>query len=82
MGLRVSEEEGREEPMRPLLRPAEAARILGVSRSQIYRLAALGEIAHVRVGRSVRFRLEDLERFVERRRVAAVWEQERSGDRP
>ncbi len=82
MGLRVSGEEGREEPMRPLLRPAEAARILGVSRSQIYRLAALGEIPHVRVGRSVRFRLEDLRAFVERRRVAAAWEHERSDEHP
>ncbi|GIU97414.1 MAG: hypothetical protein KatS3mg013_1217 [Actinomycetota bacterium] len=70
---------GREERMKPLLKPAEAARMLGVSRSQIYHLAATGEIAHVRVGHSVRFRLEDLERYIERRRVAAAWEEEPPG---
>ena len=37
-----------------LLRPEEAAKVLGVGRSRIYRLLADGVIPGIRVGRSVR----------------------------
>jgi excisionase family DNA binding protein len=37
-----------------LLRPREVARLLGLSRSGIYRMITRGELPHVRLGRSVR----------------------------
>lgn len=37
-----------------MLRPAEAARLLGISRSHLYRLAAAGSIPAVRLGTAIR----------------------------
>ena len=42
----------------------EAAAYLGVSLSTIHRLTRAGELAHVRVGRLIRFRREDLDAFL------------------
>jgi excisionase family DNA binding protein len=39
---------------RLLLRPAEAAEAIGVSRSRVYELLASGELPSIRVGRTVR----------------------------
>ena len=47
-----------------LLKPAEAARFLAVSERTVKRLTARGELPHVRVGRSMRFIMEDLLAFV------------------
>jgi excisionase family DNA binding protein len=55
-----------------LLKPTEAAEVLGVGRSKIYALLAAGELPAVRVGHSVRVPLADLRRWVEER--AAVRE--------
>ncbi len=49
-----------------LLKPAEAASILRISRSLVYRLIADGQLASVRFGRIVRVRSEDLEQFIRR----------------
>lgn len=49
---------------RLLLRPDEAAEILGVGRSKIYALLASGEVPSVRVGHSVRIPFEALRRWV------------------
>ncbi len=51
---------------RLLLRPDEAAEVLGVGRSKIYALLASGEVPAVRVGRSVRVPVEALRRWVDR----------------
>jgi len=47
-----------------LLRPNEAAELLGVGRSTIYALLASGDVPSVRVGRSVRLPLEALKQWV------------------
>lgn len=47
-----------------LVDASEAGRLLGQGRSTILKLAARGEIPAVRIGRSVRFRVSDLEAFV------------------
>ena len=47
-----------------LLRPNEAAELLGVGRSTIYALLASGDVPSVRVGRSVRLPLEALRQWV------------------
>ena len=50
-----------------LLRPQEAAELLGVGRSKVYALLAAGEIPSVRVGKSVRVPAAALRRWVEER---------------
>ena len=47
-----------------LLRAEEVARILGISRSFAFLLMRRGDIITVRIGRSVRVRPQDLERFI------------------
>jgi excisionase family DNA binding protein len=49
-----------------LLRPDAAGAYLGCARSTVYRLVRQGRLAAVRPfgGGEIRFRLEDLERFV------------------
>ena len=49
-----------------LLRPTEAARLLSVGRSTLYELVAKGAIPGViRVGRSIRFSLKALQKWIE-----------------
>jgi excisionase family DNA binding protein len=48
-----------------LLRPKEAAEILQLSQVQIYRLVRQGELPAVVIGKSVRFRANQLADFVE-----------------
>ena len=47
-----------------LLKPSEAAIFLAVSERTVKRLTARGELPHVRVGRLMRFVLEDLLAYV------------------
>lgn len=47
-----------------LMTVKEAAALLAVSARKLYRMAALGRVPHMRVGRSLRFRREDLERWL------------------
>ena len=48
-----------------LLRPSEAAELLGVSRSKVYELLARGVLPRVRVGLSLRIPVQALRRWVE-----------------
>jgi excisionase family DNA binding protein len=48
-----------------LLRPEEAGRILGFSRSKVYGMLAAGELPSVRLGKSVRVPRAALEKFIE-----------------
>jgi excisionase family DNA binding protein len=48
-----------------LLTPEQVADMLAISKRQIYRLAAMGELRHVRMGKLVRFREVDVESYVE-----------------
>ena len=58
---------------RAALSADEAAEYLGVSLSTIHRLTRAGELAHVRVGRLIRFRREDLDSFLAERSTTK-WE--------
>jgi excisionase family DNA binding protein len=55
--MKVSEE-------RDLLRPRDAARKLGLSIPHIYTLAAAGTLPSIKLGRAVRFRPADVDRFI------------------
>lgn len=48
-----------------LLRGGEVAQILSVSKAHAYQLMAAGKIPTVHLGRSVRVRPEDLEKYLE-----------------
>ena len=50
---------------RLLIRPVEAFEMIGVSRSTGYALISAGEIPSVRIGRSVRVPVEQLQAWVE-----------------
>lgn len=55
------------------LRPEEAARLLGTSRSKVYLLVAAGELPSVRLGaRGVRIPLGALRQWLEEHTTAAV----------
>ncbi|RJO64974.1 MAG: DNA-binding protein [Candidatus Omnitrophota bacterium] len=53
-----------DEEIERLLKPADVAAILGVSRTQAYRLMGR-ELPAVRFGNTVRVRRADLEKFIE-----------------
>ena len=57
--------------LEPLLTITEAAEVLGVQRSTIYRLLRDSDLVAVRVGKRLRFRPSDLEDYLERHREAA-----------
>lgn len=52
--------------LRPLVTVKVASQLLGLCERKIGQLADAGEIPRVRIGRSVRFRPEDLKAFIER----------------
>lgn len=54
----------------PVLSINEAAAVLGVERSTIYRLLRTGELQAIRVGQRRRFRPEDIDAYLERNREA------------
>jgi len=49
-----------------LLRPAEAAEVLSISRSKVYELIAAGVLPYVRVGGSVRLPAQQLRVWIEK----------------
>jgi excisionase family DNA binding protein len=49
---------------RLLLRPVEAAELIGLGRSKVYALLASGELPSVRIGGSVRIPLDALRAWV------------------
>ena len=51
-------------PVRLLLRPEEAAEAIGVSRAKFYELMALGVIRSIKVGRSRRVPVAELNAWV------------------
>ena len=48
-----------------LLTPKEAASTLSISARKLWGLTASGEIPHVRIGRSVRYPVDDLQRWID-----------------
>ena len=69
--MTTTEDESDVPPARLLLTVPEAARLLAVGRTSVYQLVWDGEITPVRIGRSVRFTLAELERFVNERAPAS-----------
>jgi excisionase family DNA binding protein len=59
---------------RLLLRPDEAAIVLGLARSTLYALLARGELPSLRVGNSLRVPAAELREWVERRTSAVTRE--------
>lgn len=57
---------------RMLLRPSEVADLLGLGRSKTYQLLHCGELRTIRIGKSLRVRSEDLEKWLDQ--VAAEQE--------
>lgn len=60
------------ESERLLLRPAEAASMLGISRSRCYQMLQRGELPAFRLGGSIRVPLEDLRRMISNRDAGAA----------
>jgi excisionase family DNA binding protein len=56
-------------PQQSLLSPDEVAQLLGVTRKTVYRFAAAGLIASLRVGGVLRFSLSDLDRYLDSVRI-------------
>jgi excisionase family DNA binding protein len=50
-----------------LLRPVEAAELIGVGRSKLYQLLACGDLPSIRIGSSVRVPLDKLREWIERK---------------
>ena len=63
----ATENYGERRPL-PVLSVNEAAHVLGVERSTVYRLLRTGELQAVRVGKRLKFRPEDLYAYLERGR--------------
>lgn len=59
----------------------EAAAYLAISERGLYRLVQAGELPHTRVGKALRFRLVDLDLFLEER-TSRTWEPEDGRGRP
>lgn len=59
--LKVSEE-------KDLLRPRDVGRKLGLSIPHVYTMAAAGTLPSVKLGRAVRFRPADVDRFIREHR--------------
>jgi len=56
-----------------VLTTKEAAGFLSISLPTLYRITKAGFLAHVRIGRSIRYRMEDLETFLSSRSTTK-WE--------
>ena len=52
---------------RLLLKPLEAAQVLGIGRSLMYEMIARGEIPSVRLGRCLRVSKESIEKWIRER---------------
>ena len=48
-----------------LLTPVQAAEALAISQRTLFARTKSGEIAHIKIGRSVRYAVRDLEKFIE-----------------
>ena len=55
-----------------LLNVEEAARYLGLKVDTVYKKARLRELPYVKVGRSLRFDIEALQRFIEQHTIETI----------
>jgi len=70
-GVSAEEPTGCVIPDRLLIRPAEAAAMLSVSRTRVYELISRGELPSVRLGGSIRVPVGELQRHIARLAGAA-----------
>jgi DNA binding domain, excisionase family len=54
-----------------LLRPTEAAEVIGLGRSKMYELLAKGIVPSIRIGKSVRVPVEDLRAWIKKQTADA-----------
>ena len=54
--------------MKPLLTTKETARLLSISPRKLWEITRRGDLASIRLGRSVRYAPEDIERYVYKHR--------------
>ena len=52
-----------------LLRPDEVAKALGITTNTVYKWCSRGLIPHFRLEKCIRFKIEDVQEFLNRRRV-------------
>ena len=55
-----------------LLRPTEAAEVMGIGRSKVYQLIASGDLPAIRIGASVRVPVTALEAWIARQLAEVV----------
>ena len=55
-----------------LLKAAEAAKVLGISKSKLWSMTAGREIPYVRIGKSVRYDPADLRAWIDSRKIEAL----------
>ena len=55
-----------------LLTPPQAAETLAISPRKLWGMTASGEIPHIRIGRSVRYPVGDLMKWIENRKQGGV----------
>ena len=48
-----------------LLKPMEVTQILGIGRSLVYEMLAIGELPSIRIGRCIRIPRNELEKWIE-----------------
>ena len=59
-------------PPKPiLLTPQQAAESLAISQRKLLSLTASGEVPHVRLGRCLRYPVDDLQRWIEQKKKGA-----------
>lgn len=63
--MKIYREEAQPEPL--LISAKHAARLLSISERYLYTLTQRGELACIRMGRSVRYRTGDIQRFIDAR---------------
>ena len=57
---------------RLLLTSRQAAEALQISERKLWSMKASGEIPHIRLGRSVRYPVSDLQRWIDERKTGGV----------
>lgn len=55
-----------------LLKPIEAAELLGIGRTRIYEMLASGELPSIRIGRSIRVPVDALRKWVLQHQVGSM----------
>jgi DNA binding domain, excisionase family len=66
--VRTLKKETTKDQARELQSPAEVARRLGMSRSNVYHLATVGTLPSIKFGKAVRFDPKDVENFIREHR--------------